>query len=224
MIIDPRSSYYITEKERLLREIAEKEARLNALNSLAQDTPDKLISESLLRKRKLHNKSYIKFIVSSLRENRLFGVWERLLKYFRRFRLLTTVLKIVNYLIAFISTGAFFISVIIVAVPVILLASLLGFIGSFNNRRKIIRYFHRINDFSSITVIFSSDYQENAILNTTAAELAANGEIVFIVGASNSKYRYREQANGVFFINQLDYFILNKRFFSGDKAITHIHL
>ena len=229
MIIDPKSSYYITEKERLLREIAEKEARLNALISSAQDTPDKLISESLSRKRKLLEKSYFAFIVSSLKENKLFGVWERCIKYFRRFRLLASILKITNYLITFISTGAFLITVltvIIIALPFAVLAALMGVISSLGNRKRIIRHFRKESGSQSITVFSppTAYTSTNLFFYDTVSTLADSGDTVIIVKAPNSGCKLKAKSNGVFLINQFDYFLLRKRFFTSGKEITVIHL
>lgn len=231
MKFDPRSSYYNTEKERLLREIAQREAQLNALNASVQNTPERMISESLARKQKFSDKSYIKFLISTLKESRLYALWERLLKYFRRFRLLTTILQIIGYVITLISTGAFFISilsVIIIALPFALAATLGGLIASLWNRRRIIRYFRKENTIASITIIFMpvspADQSTGTFLTRTAHKIADKGDSVFIVKPLNSKYKSKSKSNKVYFINQSDYFYFNKRLFTDCKSITHIHL
>lgn len=228
---NPKNTYYYIEKERLLREIAQREAQLNALNASVQDTPERLISDSLSGRRKFSSASYIGFLISNIRESKLYGFWERIIKYFRRFRLIATVLSILTYIITVISTGAFFISVmsiIIIAIPFALLGAAIGLLHSFMNRGKIKRYLEKHDSINGITVIFMPHFPAeqssgNFAINT-AIGIARNGDAVFIVRPLNSKYSTEKNAKNVFCINQIDYFYFNKHLFRKYNQITHIHL
>lgn len=229
MKIDPRNSFYTAERERLLREIAQREAQLDALNASFQDTPDRLISEALSRKRKFSAGSYYRFIILNLKESKAYGIWERLLKYFRRFRLITSILKIVSYIITLISTGAFlisFLTVIIIAAPFALIAALIGVIYSFWYRRIIIQHLRESKDPKNITVIFlpanTPEQSSCSFTADTATKLSDLGDWVFIVRQLNS--RFQNRSSRVFCINQQDYFFFNKHLFSNCETITHIHL
>ena len=78
------------------------------------------------------SRNFLEFLQKFIQGTRLFGIWERYIKYFRRFRIITTVFRVTPWILLAISTNTLLYVVAVVAVfliPLVLLG-LLSLIGS----------------------------------------------------------------------------------------------
>lgn len=228
---DQRKSYYYIEKERLKREINLRESQLAALEASYLDRPHRLISEAISRRNKFSGNNYLDFIKLTLRESHIYGIWEHILKFFRRFRLITTILQIFIAIVTFISTSAFylvFISLTIIALPFIVLGLSLTYFRSLLSRKRIIRSLEPIRCENNIVIIFMPvNYSEKSRGDyslTMARDFAKSDAEVFVVAPLNTKLKIRKEAESLHLITQSDYFYFDKKLFRQCRNVVKIHL
>lgn len=223
--------YYHLEKDRLLREIKIRESRLAAIEAAHLDKPHRMASEALSRREKFISGSYFSFIRITLRESNIYGIWERILIFFRRFKLITILTETLLTIITIISTSAFylvFISLSLVALPFTATGIAFVYFRSLFGRKRILKETSQLLSTKGITVIFmpSNHYDKStgAASCKMADHIAAQGDVVFIVAPINTRLKLRQYTRNTIIINQRDYFYFNKKIFERASRLTKIHL
>lgn len=214
-----------------MKEITIKESQLSALEAAYLDIPSRLISHAISRRDRFASGNYFSFLISALRDSHFYGIWEHALKYFRRFRLLTTLIQIFITIINVISTSAFyivFISLAIISLPFIIVGFLFAyFISLFSRKRTIRRVTPVLNSKQIVIVFMPVSYSENSngdYSYSFAQDLARYGSEVFLVAPLNTKLNIRRKTDSVYLITQNDFFYFDKKLFNKTDNIVKINL
>ena len=104
-----RRTALFSEESRLEYRIARDTRRLATLRSRSHSAAEAYIASATLDRKRFARKSYILFLFDTVTSTRGFELWDGVVGVFRRFRLISTTLRIAAVIISAIETGAAFI-------------------------------------------------------------------------------------------------------------------
>ena len=104
-----RRNALFSEESRLEYRIARDTRRLATLRSRSHSAAEDYIASAALDRKRFARKSYILFLFDTVTSTRGFELWDGVVGVFRRFRLISTTLRIAAVIISAIETGAAFI-------------------------------------------------------------------------------------------------------------------
>ena len=104
-----RRNALFSEESRLEYRIARDTRRLATLRSRSHSAAEAYIASAALDRKRFARKSYILFLFDTVTSTRGFELWDGVVGVFRRFRLISTTLRIAAVIISAIETGAAFI-------------------------------------------------------------------------------------------------------------------
>lgn len=204
-------------------------------------TPEELISRRLQARQTMDTGSYFGYLFNSLRQSSPYRLWMRILTYFRRFRLISFILRFAGRVIAVIETSALLLlaaTVLIIIIPPLLLVTLITLITAWTQSIRLNRRFaveltgRKVYMFLPAAM---SLLRDGSCLHATAAELAdSDGRIVFVVtpgffsprgfGSRRFFFTSRKCADGIYLIRKYYFFMLRRRILSGLTAgVTYIY-
>ena len=96
---------------RLRKELLHDRSSNTALPFFSDDTNLRRFSSECRSASLVQETSYFGYLKKRLQTASLYSLWIRILTYFRRFRLISTVIKVVSYALTIVGTGAFFLAV-----------------------------------------------------------------------------------------------------------------
>ena len=154
----------------------------------ANDSTSQLFSELCYSHLAMNAASYPKYIYSGIKDSSAYGIWMRILTYFRRFRLASTIIRITTWIIALIQSGALFIvstAIFVVTVPLLIIASLAMSIAALTHSSSLNHRFSALTQDKRIYVFFppaSPRADQHSVLRATADNLARDkSNFIFIV-------------------------------------------
>ncbi len=225
------------ENKRLSEKVKKLERELQRLRSdmgyeRAGDSISKLWHGRYQFSSVMAEKSYIRYSVKLARSTYAFGLANKVIKYFRRFRLLSTLLRWVTRLVVLAESGVALVaslSVFIVALPFVLVLALFSLVALlFRGRRVVKSLGEKLKD-KRVYILFASREQikrknsEKGYFYSNARSLASNGSAVIIVSpfffskkgfeGSNYYVTAREEGEGenIFLVRKTFFFMLRRR-------------
>lgn len=97
------------EEARLRARIARDTRRLAVIGSRTGQLPERYIASAILDKKRFAGRSYAAFLLDTAHATRGFELWDDIVTYFRRFRLISTAMRLLSVIISAIEAGAAFI-------------------------------------------------------------------------------------------------------------------
>lgn len=179
-----------------------------------------------LRTRRLMNaENFPGYLLRSLRGSSPYRHWMRALTYFRRMKLVSTIIKIISALITLIETGAvavITIIVLVILVPFFLLCALAVTIAAITKGRYLNRIMSEELKDKRVFVAFAQTSTRDgcgSVLNSTLLGLAEDPHnAVFVVspffisscgfGADKFYLTLRKENNNLYFIRKYYFFML----------------
>ncbi len=223
-----KESFYKKEERRLKNEILQREQQLNNLRAKSADESKKRAAESSASVHRFKKSNYPSYVVSAVRENSLFGIVSRFFAYFRRFRLVSTIVKTVSAVFAIVQAGALLIilsGVLIVVIPALIVFAVTAFVLTFVTRRKITEKAEKVFSGRPLTVIFVSHTAPSlSCVYATARDLAAAGQAVLVVLPTMTSKRTQKKIDGVLTVKHHMYFHLQSHVLKNAPDRTEIYL
>lgn len=154
----------------------------------AKDSTSRLFSELCSSQRAMNAESYPKYIYSGIKGSSAYGIWMRILTYFRRFRLASTIIRIATWIVALIQSSALFIvstAIFVIMIPALIIASLAMGIAALTHGASLNRRFSALTQDKSIYVFFppaSPRADQYSVIRATVDSLACDkSNFIFIV-------------------------------------------
>lgn len=122
--------------------------------------------------------SYPRYLLSTLRQSTAYRGWMRLLTYFRRFRLVSVIIRVATSLVTIIETSALLIvaaTVFIVTLPLLLAASLITAVAVMISGRRCNRRLEPLLRDKQMFVFFpTATPRRGGVLDATICQLSAD--------------------------------------------------
>jgi hypothetical protein len=216
-----------------LRQIAYKSHRPTDTD----DSAARLFSDICASQRAMEAESYTKYIYFGVKDSSAYSIWMRILTYFRRFRLASTIIRIATWIVTLIQSSALLIvstAVFVVTVPLLIIASITMGIAALIHSTSLNRRFSALAQGKKIYVFFPSAAQRTvgySVVRETAHQLAKNkNNLVFIVSPYNfssyilgNKQPYmtsKSLSNNIYCIRKHYFFTLRKKVLSSPDEHT----
>ena len=187
----------------------------------------------------LSSPSYVKYLVSKITGGSLFSYSKKAMGYFRKFKLVSTVMRAVSSVLAILGTGAFFIflsGTLVFIVPLIVaFCAAIYFFGTVS-RAKAFRCIERSIRNKNVFVFFPEDqhqFEEDSCLRDTVNIISADTEnqnfIIVIspfvfstVGLGGNGFFpvARFEKNNVCILRRHSFFLLRKRLLGPAESRT----
>lgn len=186
--------------------------------------------------------SYIRYAWSKLTGASLYSLWKRISGYFRKFRLVSTVIRTLSSFIAIIGTGAFFIFIsgtLIFFLPIATLACSATYIISMFLRKKAFikleqtlknkniyvffpqngRPFEEVSCFKNTLKLIDNTHNDNFIIIVSPYFISSKG-----FGGSGYYFVFRQETKSVCIMRKHSFFAFRKKVLGGmDKKTTYIY-
>ena len=181
---------------------------------------------------------YPRYLLSMLRQSTAYRGWMRLLTYFRRFRLVSVIIRVATSLVTVIETSALLIvaaTVFIVTLPLLLAASLITAVAVVISGSRCNRRLAPLMLDKQIFVFFpTSSPRCGGVLDATVRHLASDpANAVFAVsphfisselfGQQEPYFIQRQAAENVFYVRKYYFFMLRRGVLShADHPVRYI--
>lgn len=233
----------IKRQEREIQRLRRENARLRRIahehpdRTAAKDSTSRLFSELCMSQRAMNASSYPKYIYSGIKSSSAYGVWMRILTYFRRFRLASTVIRTATWIVALIQSSAVFIvstALLVIMIPLLVISSLAMGIAALIHGADLNRRFGALLKDKKIYVFFppaSHRADQYSITCTTAKQLAEDkNNFVFIVspyafswyilGDKKPYMTSKQLSDNIYCVRKHYYFTLRKKVLSSSGEHT----
>ena len=236
------SKYDSDENQRLKEENKQLREKINKiqgeLDRLRSDTGTTMAKDDVSRLWQgryqfsllMSSKSYPSYSARLIRNTSAWGFASKGLKYFRRFRLLSAVLRWITRIVALAESGVVLVaslSVFLVALPFLIVFAIFSLTAALFRRRNALRELKQRLKNKKIYVLFASREQikrknsKKGYFYSNAKELASDGSAVIIVspfffskkGFEKSDFYVtaREEYENIYLVRKIFFFILRRK-------------
>ena len=182
---------------------------------------DEEISSAIKTRRLMSRRSYFSYAISLVRSSSPWRIWQKILTYFRRFRLLSVILAVSIRIVTIIETSALLIALAAAAVillPILLILAIITYaISLAEGRRRIAELSELVRDSKIFVFIPTERPRENGVLSATMSQLSErDGNIVFCVlpplidPRAELFLTVRRHNNGAYFVKRNFFFRLRR--------------
>ena len=196
-----------------------------------EDSPvERLLIQAESKRTSYGHRSFFGYGYALLQKARLYVLWNQILIYVRRFRMVTLTLKTVSFLFALLQTGTLVLlgTLLFLIVLPILTALVLGLlITALLESRRTDRHLRERIANRRVLVCFAPTIQ-NAFFRQNAYDFAARDWVVLAISAhwvsprGFEKKRFyctaREEIEGVYFVRPYYFFHLRRKVLKKDQA------
>ena len=219
-----RRTALFSEESRLEYRIARDTRRLATLRSRSHSAAEAYIASAALDRKRFARKSYILFLFDTVTSTRGFELWDGVVGVFRRFRLISTTLRIAAVIISAIETGAAFILAAGIALalsPAILLFLTAVTLDSAISGLGAVKEIRRIAADGAVTFVFPP---RGALGRDRApggyGSLALSGTVIIVSpylisargdGGRGGYSSLRRERENVYIIRRRMYFVIRRR-------------
>lgn len=213
-----------SEESRLEYRIARDTRRLATLRSRSHSAAEAYIASAALDRKRFARKSYILFLFDTVTSTRGFELWDGVVGVFRRFRLISTTLRIAAVIISAIETGAAFIlaaGIVLALSPAILLFLTAVTLDSAISGLGAVKEIRRIAADGAVTFVFPP---RGALGRDRApggyGSLALSGTVIIVSpylisargdGGRGGYSSLRRERENVYIIRRRMYFVIRRR-------------
>lgn len=231
-----------SEEARLESRIARDTRRLEVLRSRAAEPAYSRASAAALVRKRFSRKSYLMFILDTLSSTRGYEIWDEILAFMRKFKLVSGTLRVAALLVSALETGAAFIiaaGILLALSPTFMLLLLAFSLDSLISGKRAEALVSRISKDKKIIFVFPprGALGDRRYLAHNARTLAKSTvTAAFIVspyffssrgiGGRGAYSSVRREADGVYLIRRQTYFLLRRRLphIFSDSGTTFIYL
>ena len=219
-----RRTALFSEESRLEYRIARDTRRLATLRSRSHSAAEAYIASAALDRKRFARKSYILFLFDTVTSTRGFELWDGIVGVFRRFRLISTTLRIAAVIISAIETGAAFIlaaGIVLALSPAILLFLTAVTLDSAISGLGAVKEIRRIATDGAVTFVFPP---RGALGRDRApggyGSLALSGTVIIVSpylisargdGGRGGYSSLRRERENVYIIRRRMYFVIRRR-------------
>lgn len=219
-----RRNALFSEESRLEYRIARDTRRLATLRSRSHSAAEAYIASAALDRKRFARKSYILFLFDTVTSTRGFELWDDVVGVFRRFRLISTTLRIAAVIISAIETGAAFIlaaGIVLALSPAILLFLTAVTLDSAISGLGAVKEIRRIAADGAVTFVFPP---RGALGRDRApggyGSLALSGTVIIVSpylisargdGGRGGYSSLRRERENVYIIRRRMYFVIRRR-------------
>lgn len=219
-----RRTALFSEESRLEYRIARDTRRLATLRSRSHSAAEAYIASAALDRKRFARKSYILFLFDTVTSTRGFELWDGVVGVFRRFRLISTTLRIAAVIISAIETGAAFIlaaGTVLALSPAILLFLTAVTLDSAISGLGAVKEIRRIAADGAVTFVFPP---RGALGRDRApggyGSLALSGTVIIVSpylisargdGGRGGYSSLRRERENVYIIRRRMYFVIRRR-------------
>lgn len=219
-----RRTALFSEESRLEYRIARDTRRLATLRSRSHSAAEAYIASAALDRKRFARKSYILFLFDTVTSTRGFELWDGIVGVFRRFRLISTTLRIAAVIISAIETGAAFIlaaGIVLALSPAILLFLTAVTLDSAISGLGAVKEIRRIAADGAVTFVFPP---RGALGRDRApggyGSLALSGTVIIVSpylisargdGGRGGYSSLRRERENVYIIRRRMYFVIRRR-------------
>lgn len=219
-----RRNALFSEESRLEYRIARDTRRLATLRSRSHSAAEAYIASAALDRKRFARKSYILFLFDTVTSTRGFELWDGVVGVFRRFRLISTTLRIAAVIISAIETGAAFIlaaGIVLALSPAILLFLTAVTLDSAISGLGAVKEIRRIAADGAVTFVFPP---RGALGRDRApggyGSLALSGTVIIVSpylisargdGGRGGYSSLRRERENVYIIRRRMYFVIRRR-------------
>lgn len=219
-----RRTALFSEESRLEYRIARDTRRLATLRSRSHSAAEAYIASAALDRKRFARKSYILFLFDTVTSTRGFELWDDVVGVFRRFRLISTTLRIAAVIISAIETGAAFIlaaGIVLALSPAILLFLTAVTLDSAISGLGAVKEIRRIAADGAVTFVFPP---RGALGRDRApggyGSLALSGTVIIVSpylisargdGGRGGYSSLRRERENVYIIRRRMYFVIRRR-------------
>lgn len=220
-----RRSTLFSEESRLEYRIARDTRRLATLRSRSHREAEAYIASAALDRKRFARKSYLLFLFDTVTSTRGFELWDGIVGVFRRFRLISTTLRIAAVIISAIETGAAFIlaaGTVLALSPVILLFLTAVTLDSAISGIGAVKEIRRIAADSAVTFVFPprGALGRDRTPGDGYGSLALAGTVIIVSpylisprgdGGRGEYSSLRRERENVYIIRRRMYFVIRRR-------------
>ena len=221
-----KDSFYEREEKRLRAEIARKEHQLASLRQSGHKSPEWRATEAAAAPRRYGKRNYFSYLWTLIKDTTAYGIWERFLSLFRRFRLISLIIRVTGVIFVVVQTGTLFIifsALTIITIPALLIGGIFTAIKSALLLHRASSSLKKENtDRAAFIFLPQNTKKKHCVADATASALSDMGYTVLIICPPFSSPRGKE--DGIYYIGRNIYFVLNKRFFKNTKDRINIYL
>ena len=215
------------EEARLRARIARDTRRLAVIGSRTRQLPERYIASAILDKKRFAGRSYAAFLLDTAHATRGFELWDDIVTYFRRFRLISTAMRLLSVIISAIEAGAAFIiaaGVVLALSPAAALCLLASEIDAAISTASDLACVRRLAQAGGVTFVFPPRDRRvlgsGGTLTRHAAELSLGGTVLIVspytlsprgAGGRGAYSSMRREADGVFLLRRRFYFKLRRK-------------
>ncbi len=227
----------IKRQAREIQRLRRENARLSriAYESSDRENTDngtlRLFSELCASQRSMNVTNYPKYIYKGIKDSSAYGIWMRILTYFRRFRLASTIIRVSTWIITLVQSSAVFIvstAIFVVMIPALIVAALAMGIAALTHGASLNRKFASLVQNKKIYIFFppaSHRAEQYSFIRVTAEQLAENKDnFIFIVsphfvsshilGDKRLYMTSKQLSDNIYCIRKHYYFTLRKKVLS----------
>ena len=221
-----KKTFLEREEMRLRAEIERKEHQLASLRYTGHKSPYKRAAEAAASPRRYAKSNYFSFIWAVIKDTTLYGFWERFLAVFRRFRLISIILRVISWIFTIVQTGTVFVvftAIAIIALPALIIGGIIALIrgaillGQIGARLK-----NTDNERSAVIFLPMNLRGTYSCAAATAEHLARQGYTVLAV--TPALHKPPRSSDNVCFVGRGLYFILNRKYLKNSKDRINIYL
>jgi len=237
----------LKDENRILRSEIKRLQRLTKTLSSTNRSPSESDSETQKRwndvkkeSRLLSGGSYMKYTVSKITGGSVFSLWKQVSGYFRKFRLISTVMRVVSSLLTILGTGAFFIFVsgaLVFIIPFFIIFSASLYVFGTVSRSKAFKELKARLEGKSVYVFFPQKgrpFEGGSCFKRTVGMISDENDsftvIVspYIFSSVGSRHGYYTvlsfEAQNVCIIRKHSFFSLRKKLLEpAEKQTVYIH-
>ncbi len=216
-----------SEEAQLEARISRDTRRLEILRSRSDDPMAARAATAAFERKRFSRKNYLMFIWDTLSATRGFEIWDSILAYARKFKLISGTLRAAAVLISILETGAVFIiaaGILLAVSPALILLLLAVHVDSLISGRRAIALVSSIMRDRNITFIFpprgSLGRERFLAHNAQALAESIPGTVLIVspylfssVGIGGKGYysSVRKESDSVYLIRRQTYFKLKRR-------------
>ncbi len=184
----------LKDENKILRsEVKRLQRHIKTLSSIGEKTAErdsdtqKLWSDIKKESSLLSGGSYMKYTVSKITGGSVFTLWKQVSGYFRKFRLISTIMRVVSSLLTILGTGAFFIFIsgaLVFIIPFIIIFSASLYVFGTVSRSKAFKELKRRLNGKRVYVFFPSKgrpFEPDSCFNRTLDVISGEEESFTII-------------------------------------------
>lgn len=193
------------------------------------DSPESTLLSSLSHDSQIINSSsYPKYIYRMIRQSSPFRIWTRIMTYFRRFRVVSVILRFSAQIIAIIETSAILLvaaTAFLITIPVMLVMLIVALIAALTRGRSLNRQLEHQLKGKHIFIFFPTSSPApgyGSVLHATVEQLCRDSDnMIFVVsphtvssrvfGQCRLFFMARQPQENVFYIRKFYYFMLRRK-------------